>query len=482
MGGGGRDTAGTSGTTAPPAATAVVKTEGVDLALFNQTIQMMQAFLAGRSGGAGGAPRTGGGVVQGAGGAPGNFLCNFCGDPEHFMRNCGIILQYILDRKIYRDETGKVRLPNSMFVPRGLPGEYMKDRVDSWHAQNPGQLVRVAGNERQAPPHLAANLFQIYEGVNMVETRDEGSSDEEDPSERVRVLQAELARAKKKEVRFEEVKKTGARTGAALRGPGGKPPGIPAANIPRTSEEKAKGSEGKGAGGTTGQYKYQTEIEQRYSVAEATKKLYGTKVEMTVGEVLAISAGVRKEVKGDVTTSRVATAGLVEVDDEDHWEDAKETFQVTEGGASIGHESLALRAVEPVIEGKFTCECVLDGGAQIVAMRKDIWEKTGIVLKPDEAITMETANSAQVKTVGKAQNVRFTFGSVDLYLQLQVLDDAPFEVLLGRPFFALTACETRDFPSGEQQITLTDPETGERVMVATKPRNGRRKPSAAGFQ
>lgn len=138
--------------------------------------------------------------------------------------------------------------------------------------------------------------------------------------------------------------------------------------------------------------------------------------------------------------------------------------------------------MEPVIEGKFTCECVLDGGAQIVAMRKDIWEKTGIVLKPDEAITMETANSAQVKTVGKAQNVRFTFGSVDLYLQLQVLDDAPFEVLLGRPFFALTACETRDFPSGEQQITLTDPETGERVMVATKPRNGRRKPSAAGFQ
>lgn len=106
-----------------------------------------------------------------------------------------------------------------------------------------------------------------------------------------------------------------------------------------------------------------------------------------------------------MTTSRVATAGLVEVDDEDHWEDAKETFQVAEGGASIGHDSLALRAVEPVIEGKFTCECVLDGGAQIVAMRKDIWEKTGIVLKPDEAITMETANSAQVKTVGKAQNV-----------------------------------------------------------------------------
>lgn len=131
VGGGGRDTAGTSGTTAPPAATAVVKTEGVDLALFNQTIQMMQAFLAGRSGGAGGALRTGGGVAQGAGGAPGNFLCNFCGDPEHFMRNCGIILQYILDRKIYWDETGKVRLPNSMFVPRGLPGEYMKDRVDS---------------------------------------------------------------------------------------------------------------------------------------------------------------------------------------------------------------------------------------------------------------------------------------------------------------------------------------------------------------
>ena len=131
-------------------------------------------------------------------------------------------------------------------------------------------------------------------------------------------------------------------------------------------------------------------------------------------------------------------------------------------------DSLSLRVVRPTVNGEADVEGVLDSGCQMTIIRKDLWLKLGGTLRPDEGCIMETANRSKVQTVGKAMNVRFSFDDeVEVMLNAQIVEVAPFEVLLGRPFFAATQCETKDFPDGNQTIVLTDPKSGRRVMVPT---------------
>jgi hypothetical protein len=80
---------------------------------------------------------------------------------------------------------------------------------------------------------------------------------------------------------------------------------------------------------------------------------------------------------------------------------------------------------------------------------------------------MESANNTRNHTLSLIQNVRLTLGPISLLLQIQVIEDAPFEVLLGRPFFALSSCITEDSTNGESYITIRDPNMGERAKFFT---------------
>ena len=72
--------------------------------------------------------------------ARGSSACNFCGGLDHFMRECLIALEFIRAGKCKRNVDGKITLPTGAFVPRDIPGQWFKDRIDEWHRRNPGQL------------------------------------------------------------------------------------------------------------------------------------------------------------------------------------------------------------------------------------------------------------------------------------------------------------------------------------------------------
>ena len=101
-------------------------------------------------------------------------------------------------------------------------------------------------------------------------------------------------------------------------------------------------------------------------------------------------------------------------------------------------------------------------------MRKDIWEKTGLSLNPDTASVVEAANSSKSHTLGAIPEVTMTIGNVDLAVHVHVVEEAPFEVLLGRPFFVLTACETKDAEDGGQALKIRDPWQGKTALVPTR--------------
>ncbi|KAI0069816.1 hypothetical protein K474DRAFT_1609843 [Panus rudis PR-1116 ss-1] len=129
--------------------------------------------------------------------------------------------------------------------------------------------------------------------------------------------------------------------------------------------------------------------------------------------------------------------------------------------------SIPLRVVRPVIGGSVVADCILDPGSMIVTMREDVWKKTGRTLHTEDAINLHSANTQVDRTVGEVHDLEFDFEGVKLYLQVQVVKSASYEVILGRPFFCLASCQSFDQADGDQVITITDPEKGTTITIPT---------------
>ncbi len=55
--------------------------------------------------------------------------CNFCGK-DHYIRNCDLVEEYRRDGKLKHNIDGKVILPTGAFVPRDIPGKFLRERID----------------------------------------------------------------------------------------------------------------------------------------------------------------------------------------------------------------------------------------------------------------------------------------------------------------------------------------------------------------
>ncbi|KAG6331366.1 hypothetical protein ID866_7725 [Astraeus odoratus] len=115
-------------------------------------------------------------------------------------------------------------------------------------------------------------------------------------------------------------------------------------------------------------------------------------------------------------------------------------------------------------------ECLLDQGTQIVAIRHDLWEALGVLVRPDLATMLEAANKSKEETLGVVENVCLKIGGMEFRLQIHVVGDALFDLLLGHPFFSLSSHVTCDQMSGNQSISLTDLNTGVQLLLPTRKR------------
>lgn len=130
-------------------------------------------------------------------------------------------------------------------------------------------------------------------------------------------------------------------------------------------------------------------------------------------------------------------------------------------------DSAPLRVVYPLINGTGQVESIIDGGSQIVSMALAIAEYLGLTWDPDINIFMQSANAQVEKSVGLAKNVAFRFGDITIYLQVHIIQEPAYKVLLGRPFEILTASVAVNKRDGSQILTLTDPQTQKRCTLPT---------------
>ena len=121
-----------------------------------------------------------------------------------------------------------------------------------------------------------------------------------------------------------------------------------------------------------------------------------------------------------------------------------------------------LRVINVLIHGVEVI-ATLDDGSQIISIHQDRWEKTGLLIHSDKIMIMDSANKSRDETMGLLQDLKITIGGYDFYLQVQVVRDAPYEMLLGRPFFTLTSASHKHFDCGDSRFMLFNPNTGNKL-------------------
>ncbi|KIM38782.1 hypothetical protein M413DRAFT_75572 [Hebeloma cylindrosporum] len=108
-------------------------------------------------------------------------------------------------------------------------------------------------------------------------------------------------------------------------------------------------------------------------------------------------------------------------------------------------------------------------------MQQDIWKKTGLPLRTDHNLTMESANRSMDSTMGLLHNVPMTVSGFEFLVQIQVTENASYEMLLDRPFHAHAEVLTKHFQNGDAHITIKDPITHDIATIPTCSQNKKKK-------
>lgn len=135
----------------------------------------------------------------------------------------------------------------------------------------------------------------------------------------------------------------------------------------------------------------------------------------------------------------------------------------------VAKESQALRSCYPKINGGQE-EGILDDGSQIVSMAEKVAIELGLTWDPQVTLGVESANKQVERSLGLARNVPFRFGEIVLYLQVHIIRDPAYRVLIGRPFSVVGATAVKNDADGGQMVVITCPNTGKQATIPTYPR------------
>ena len=103
-------------------------------------------------------------------------------------------------------------------------------------------------------------------------------------------------------------------------------------------------------------------------------------------------------------------------------------------------------------------------------MSEEVWKRLGIPRNNSVTVSMQAANGATSRTLGLVENLPFDFDGIKLYLHVHVVKDAPYDILLGRPFDILTKSRVENGDNEEQLITISDPNSAKTLTFSTEPR------------
>ena len=441
--------------------------------------------------------RNGDGILYGPPGSIPRAGCFMCHGTNHYLNRCDVYIRYMTEGKIRRDPDGKVRLANGEEIPREPQGTPWAQRIDEYYQQNPQVLANIPPPPRQAAGNQVQTNFVSVFAIPEVQTTEKADE------EAICHLRGQINALIQEAVSAPHIERSSIETTInvlnnrlqkkeeAIKRAKGKPQGeipdpkkIPVVEIPSQAQPRDRQPKpppamphlpvapGKPSGP---QYRYRAPVESEESHKKVYEKILEQNVILTVEECIATMPTVRRYFKDAITGKRVPTeeekaTGLVEVIDPIS-SYAMTIDPPTNGSTFEARHSLPLRCVEIYINDTIKANGIIDSGCQVILMRKDVWTKLRVPLYSQKCLKMESANGQKNFTAGLVPRVKISIGAIELWCPVQVVENAPFEVLLGRPFMAIGQALTRDSFNGGMEITITDPDSGESVTIPTYARN-----------
>ncbi|KAJ8454616.1 hypothetical protein ONZ45_g19236 [Pleurotus djamor] len=461
--------------------------------------------------------------------------CSFCHETSHTARyQCPSFNAMNQQGWVYMNDRRKLALPNHQEITRALRGDSFKDQVENWRRDNglsldlPGQAQSQSpASGRDIPPHMAraqsasgaavasTNMMTVanfhYSPPAVPETIVDDSPYDIPFDDQLTIAQnviSTLMKQKKpesgkKEVRFDDTPRrstrlatettprasTSASTAPPLSSTSSSAPPLPT----QTTQLREALETGKIK--PLPQYRYHSNAEDPKLTSSVIERALDAPVTVTQRELLSLAPDLRRHVRELTATKRIApdsgkvlyqncseecsSAFSTFSHDHDHDHDPNPDHVLSllvqeQPEVVTANDTESLRVIPLNFDNNKSVDCILDSGSQIISMRRAVWEDLALPLNLDEGIVMEAANHTTNKTKGLARNVRARIGNIQFYLQIQVVESAPYDILLGRPFHCLLSAVTTDYPNGRQDITITDPNSDRRLTIPTSER--RKKP------
>jgi len=158
---------------------------------------------------------------------------------------------------------------------------------------------------------------------------------------------------------------------------------------------------------------------------------------MPVRKLFAVSPDVRKQFR-NLTTTKCITVGTVSVNELSSQQTTEEFMRAfdqdrlrSDDGKVVVDHFAPLRCIRTVTIGGRILTCILDQGAEVVVMPKEVWRSLGVGLCADHTLNMESVNTMKDAMLGVVENVPLDFGAGPMFFQVQVTERANFKILLG---------------------------------------------------
>src|SRR5436190_10652154 len=227
--------------------------------------------------------------------------CHFCGKTACRVKICETVNEYVAAGKCAKDQNGRITLPSGGWLPRGLEGTTMAQRIDNYHSTNPGQLAR------NPAPRVTAAMFESVESLAFTrQVEEEGETEKGEIEEFVRVMANEAAK------RFDKGKKKNPVPKVVITTPASPQAPQPAATTQQTTPETTPA---KPATRGEPQFHFQSPCDDPALVGKVWDRTLDTPIMLTQWELLTVSVDIRKKFKDHTTAKQVPAnmTGMTEV-------------------------------------------------------------------------------------------------------------------------------------------------------------------------
>jgi hypothetical protein len=223
-------------------------------------------------------------------------------------------------------------------------------------------------------------------------------------------------------------------------------------------------------------YHFESPCKNSALVTQVWNKTLDATIMISPRELLAVSTDMQKRFKEFTMMKRISS--LQKPIDTGLFDMLYTQMMMTDdNGNYVAEDSAPLRTIKAKVGGKLKYNCVINNSSSIIAISKAVWQCLGAPIRSDLIMRMESSHGTVEKTIGVLKNYPIWVRSEDFYMQIQVSDSLPCNILLGRPFFMYTGVTTSDHPDGLQEITLRNPNTGDEITVITEERRKKKKPA-----